>query len=484
MINLDIYKIFVKRVGLLGITNILVALNTILLIPILSKNFPASDYGIWIQVNTTFFLITSIASLGLPYTMIRFLSAEKEEKKIQEGFYSMLTLIFIFSALISITILIFTKEIADILFNGAISVVNIISPLILFGALNSFLIDFFITFGHIKKYSLLLIFQTYLFLLLAIYFAISGYSILMVVIGFLITQIILFLIMIFIVFLKIGFKIPKFNYINEYLNFSIPLIPNNLFTWVVESSDRYIIGLFLGTAFIAYYSPGYLLGMSILLFFTPLSIILTSILPQYYENGKINEVMIYINYSLKYFLLIAIPFVFILSLLSKPILMILTTPEIALNGYLITPFVAFSALLFGIYGIIKNLIILEKKTKVIGSIWTIAAIINFLNLIFVPYFGIIAAAAVTLLSYLTAFIISLKYSRKYFESNFDYSFILKSIIASILMSIIILIFNPQGLFSVLIIIGISITAYSSLIFIMKGIDKKEIEFFKSMLKIS
>ena len=102
------YKLFVKRIGLLGITNFLVVLNTIILIPILTKNLSTSDYGIWIQVITTNFLITSFVSLGLPYTMVRFLSAETDRKKIQDGFYSMASLILIFSFLISLVIFIFS----------------------------------------------------------------------------------------------------------------------------------------------------------------------------------------------------------------------------------------------------------------------------------------------------------------------------------------------------------------------------------------
>ena len=199
----------------------------------------------------------------------------------------------------------------------------------------------------------------------------------MVIFGFLITQIILFFVMISVIVYEIGFKVPRFINIKEYLHFAIPIIPNNLSTWIVESSDRFVIVVILGTAFVAFYAPGYTVGMVILLFFTPLSVLLSSILPKYYENGEMDEVMIFINYSLKYFLLCAIPSFFILSLLSKPILMIITTPEIALNGYLVTPFIALSALLFGVYGIIMNLIILEKKTKIIGGIWTFAALISF-----------------------------------------------------------------------------------------------------------
>jgi len=481
VINLNSYKLFVKRIGLLGITNLLVALNTIILIPILTKNFSASDYGIYVQVITTFFLITSVANLGLPYTMVRFLSAEKDKEKVKDGFYSMATLILIISFFISILIFIFSKGIAISLFNGNIGVVKLISIIIFFGTLNSLLIDFFVASGQMKRYSILLLFQTYFSLLIISYFTFSGQGILMVIFGFLITQIILFLVMISVVVYEIGFKIPRFINIMEYLHFAIPIIPNNLSTWIVESSDRYVIVLILGTTFVAFYAPGYTIGMVILLFFTPLSVLLSSILPKYYENGEMNEVMIFINYSLKYFLLVAIPSVFILSLLSKQILMIITTPEIALNGYLVTPFIALSALLFGAYGIVMNLVILEKKTKIIGSIWTIAALISLLNIIFVPIFGILAAAAVTLLSYFTAFIISMNYSRRSFKFHFDYSFILKSIFASILISILIVLANPKGFIDVSIIIVLSMAVYLFLILFLKGINRKEIDFLKSMM---
>ena len=343
--------------------------------------------------NYYFFLISSISSLGLPYTMVRFLSAETDLKKIQEGFYSMFTLILIFSFIISIVILIFSKGIALSLFNGNVGVVKVLSLLIIFGTLNGILIDFFVTIGQMKKYSILLILQTYISLFLVSYLAITGRGILLITIGYFIAQVILFIIMYIFVFFEIGFKIPNFGKIREYLDFSLPIIPNNLSTWIVESSDRYVITIFLGTTFLAYYSPGYTLGMVILLFFNPLSVILASILPKYYEKGEIKEIMLFINYSLKYFLLIAIPLFFILSLLSKQILMLITTPAIAMNGYIVTPFIALSSLLFGAYGIIVNLIILEKKTKIIGIIWIIAAFISLLNIILVPFFGVTCSSS-------------------------------------------------------------------------------------------
>ena len=394
----------------------------------------------------------------------------------------MFALILIFSFFILILIFIFSETIAVSLFNGNVAVVRLISLLVFVGALNALLIDFFIAFGQMKRYSMVVLFQTYVSLFLVSYFVISGYGILFAVLGFLITQIIYFGIMMTVIFHEIGIKIPKFNDVREYLNFAVPIIPNNLSTWIVESSDRYVIGLFLGTAFVAYYSPGYTLGMAILLFFTPLSVLLSSILPKYYENGEMEEVMLFIYYSLKYFLLVSIPSFFILSFLSKPILMVLTTSEIALNGYYITPFIALSSVLFGVLGIIMNLIILEKKTKIIGSIWAVAALISLLNLFLVPIFGILAAAAVTLSSYLVAFSIGMIYSKNFLIDYFDYKFVLKSITASLFASLIIVLFHPKGLLSLVILIFIFILVYSFLILIMKGIESKEIDFLKSMLK--
>ena len=482
MIKLDGYKLFVKRVGLLGITNILVVLTSLILTPILTKTLPITDYGLWVQVNTTYLLITGFNALGLPYTMVRFLSSEKDKIKIQETFYSLVTLILIVSSITSLTLFYFSKPISEILFNGNAGVVIIASLIIFFGSLNLFFIDYFRAFGRMKIYSSLLIIQAYLTLGLVSYFTVLRKGILVIVSALLITQLVIALITIPIIIRSIGFKVPKFSNIKQYLNFGLPTIPNSLAYWMVDSSDRYFIAFLLGAAFVGYYSPGYILGTMIFLFVTPLSLILAAVLPKYYDNGKFEDVDLIIRYSLKYFLLVAIPSVFALSILSKPILVLLTTPEIAANGYLITPFVALSALLIGIYGITTNYLLLKKKTKLLGLIWIIAAIVSFLNIIFIPHFGIIGAGAVTLISYTVAFILGLYYTLKDFKINFDYIFILKSLSAAILMSIFIILINPKGLLDVILVIAASTAIYFILIYILKGIKQDEIDFLKNMIQ--
>ena len=87
------------------------------------------------------------------------------------------------------------------------------------------------------------------------------------------------------------------------MSFGLPTIPANLSNWVVNSSDRYVIGIFLDTAAVGYYSPGYTLGNIITMFISPLAFMLPAILAKYYDENNMKEVKTILKYSLKYFLL-------------------------------------------------------------------------------------------------------------------------------------------------------------------------------------
>jgi len=190
-----------------------------------------------------------------------------------------------------------------------------------------------------------------------------------------------------------------------------------------------------------------------------------------------------VKYSLRYYLALSIPAVFLLSILSKPILNILTTAEIASNGFLITPLVALGALLFGLYTILSQIIILTKKTKIIGVVWIIAAIINVaLNLIAVPFIGIIGAALVTLVTYTVTLAFILVYSSRYMTLPFDLGFIVKSIFASAVAGAFVFLLNPQSLLGIVIVAILGVILYTIVLIISKGFEKKEINFFMGFLR--
>lgn len=476
------YKTFAQRVGLVGITNLILSLSSIIFLPILTKHLSIEEYGIWAQLMVTVGIVPLAILFGLPYTMTRFLPTLEKKEEIQEIFFSILFVVTVASTVASLLIYIFSNSIANNLFDSNVLIVKILCVIVFVECLNSFFFSYLRATQQIKKYSILLFTQTLLNIILVSFFVITGRGVFGAVLGFMLKEIIIFFITALITISEVGFKIPKFINLKRYLSFGLPTIPGNLSSWIVNSSDRYVIGILLGTAFVGFYSPGYALGNIIHMFFAPLAFILPPTLSECYDNGNFKEVHTILSYAMKYFILIAVPCVFGLSLLSKPLLIILTTPEIATEGYLITPFTALSSLFFGMYGIISNVCVLEKKTKIIGKIWLFSAILNLtLNFVFIPIIGILGAAVTTLIAFVFSFVVTWQYCSKLFMFDVKAEFIMKSILASFLMSLIIIEIEPKGLYSILLTIGICATFYAMIMFLLKGFEKRELDFIKSII---
>lgn len=475
------YKVFTQKIGLLGVVNILVSLSSIILLPILTKNLSASDFGIWNQVNVTIVLVQQVALLGFSYSMPIFLAAEKNRDEIREGVFSMLFMVIFSSLIISTLLYLFSGEIGALILGNNLMVAVILPMLLFISNIQFILFDYFRTFQQMKWYSIFTFLRSYIILIAVGILVLLGYGILGCMAGLLISYGGIFLMMLFLMVRDIGITIPKFVNIKEYLSVGLPMVPGGISYWVVGSLDRYIIGIFLGTALVGYYSAGYTLGIVIQLLFTPFLIVLLPVLSESYDDK--NKVRDMVEYSMKYFLAIAIPSVFGLSLLSKSILISLTTPEIAANGYLITVFVALGSLLFGVFFIVSQIIVLEKKTNIMGTIWVITAILyTVLNLSLVPYFGILGAALVTLVTYIFLLTFTTFYSFKYFSFSFNILFIAKSLVASILMSLVLVVWNPYGLLNIILACIISGLVYTAILLILKGLSKNEVVFFVGILK--
>jgi len=482
--NVQEYKQLAQRIGLIGITNFIISLNYLIYLPILTKNLPINEYGIWVQITVTIGLIPSIITLGLPYAMVRFLAAEKTIEEIQEDFYSIAVVASISGLGISILIFLFSGPLGSILFGNNTLIVQILSIIVFFECLNSLIINIFRTFQQIKKYCILIFAKTYIEVFIVSCFIIFQLGITGAVTGVLLTEIIIFCIMGSLVFSEIKIILPKFTNIKKYLTFGLPTIPGNLSGWIVSASDRYIIGILLGTSFVGYYNPGYILGNTISMLIAPVSFLLPAALSKHHDENNPLLVKTILNFSLKYFLIIAIPSLFGLSLLAMPILSILTNPDIASHSYAITPFVAMSAIIFGIYVIFMQIFVLFQKTTFIAKIWSIAAIINIVfNLLLVGYFGIMGAAIGTLISFIFVLSLVYYYSKKFIIINNQSGIIIKSIVSACAMSIMIILLNPNDLIGIIVTVSLSGFIYVISLIGLKGITKDEIYFFIGLVKI-
>ena len=477
------YTLTVRRIGLSAVISPLVYLSNIILLPILTRNLVIADYGAFALILVTLGLLPPLAALGLQSSLVRFGAAAKDKRDIRELFYSMGFIVLVVSLTLSGLFLLFVPQIAASLFQNNFTTALLLIPNILIACLTVYVLQYFVTFQQIKRYTYLNLFNAYLETALVAYFVLSGYGLEGAVIALLIEQLVVFSITMYLIVAEIGFVIPKFTHVREYLNFGLPLVPGSISSWIVNSSDRYLIAFFLGAAAVGYYSPGYTAGTTISVISAPLAMLLPAVLSRHYDENSIADVRTIMTYSLKYYIGIALPCVFAISVLSKPILLLLTTQQIATNGYLVTPFVAAGTALFGVYAVLVQIIALKKKTAIMGTIWILCAALNFgLNLVLIPYLGLIGAALTTFLAFLLAFVLTTIYSFRYFKFDVNGGFIVKSVCGSSIIAVFLLLWNPSGLLSIVLSIALAAAIYLTILLALRGFTIQETRLIYNIYK--
>ncbi len=477
------HSLFAKRVGLTAVSTLIVSLAPIILLAVLTKTTAAAGYGVWIQVTVTTDVLPFLTTLGLTVAMMRLLAGTQERNAIREGFYASLVIALLSSALVAFVFYLLAEPLAGLLFDGNTTVTTILPAIIFITSFNYMCLGYFRARQQIKRFAFFTALQACFTVLVVSTFVLFGYGISGAVLGLLLAQLLLSFLLTVRIISELGVVLPTFANARSYLSLGLPTVPGNLSYWIVNSSDRYIISIFLGAIAVGYYSPGYTVGYSIVLAVTPVSAILLPTLSAYFDNHRIDQVKTTLSYCLKYFLALAIPAAFIISLLSKQILTILSTPEIAAQGYVVTPYIAASALLFGSYALIGNVLVLEKRTHVLGTIWLLAAALNLvLTLFFVPRIGFVGAAIATLFAFACVFALVAYYARQYIRVGVSTQFALKSGAASLAMSLVIIAVKPEGLLPVVLVTALGACIYVVLLWVLKGISYEELVFFKSLLR--
>lgn len=477
------YKGFTRSSILVSSAHILERLKGLILLPFATKILGTYSYGIWVQVGVIVGLLTPVATLALHGSLLRFFAAEEDKRKIQEGFYSIIFLVLGVSLLLTLCLALLSEPVARAFFDGERLIVIFAAFVVPLDCLNTVLLVYFRTFRQMKKYSIFVILRTYAELGLLIYVLLAGYGILELVMAMVIARAGIGLAMLGFIVPEIGFTTPKFSRMREFLRFSLPFVPVNMCAWVTSASDRLLISFFMGALFVGYYTPGYGLGGITAMFIVPVTIVLPPYLYKVYEQGKMVQVKGYLSYCLKYYLMLAIPAAFGICVLSRTLLVSLSNPDIARQGYFVAFFIAASVMLNGISNLITLIIASVKKTRVVGISSVTAAAVNFgLNLIFIPWLGILGAAITTLIAQIVNLAIRAKMAFRHFTFPVDWVAILKIAAASVVMAVAIWFFNPAGVVEIVISVIGGVILYGVIIMLSGGLKKEEINLIKSLIK--
>jgi len=189
------------------------------------------------------------------------------------------------------------------------------------------------------------------------------------------------------------------NLLKKIMKFGLPFVPAGIFTMIMELADRYLLEWMIGTSAVGIYSAGYKLGMFGLLLVMGFNMAWT---PFFLKQGKHED-------SPKLFSRIATYFLGIYGLVA--IIFSLYIGEIVrfnLGSYSfigeafwssteIVPVIYLAYFFFGLYVLQLPAVYIPEKTKWVPAFRAVGAFVNVgLNLLVIPYYGVLGAAWATM----------------------------------------------------------------------------------------
>lgn len=231
-------------------------------------------------------------------------------------------------------------------------------------------------------------------------------------------------------------KLAKPRVSKEYwsyaLRISLPLIIHGLSLIILSQIDRIMLTNLRSSSETGVYSVCYSLSMITSAFTSAFSGIWIPWFTKKYGKNAFVE----INQKIKAYLLL-VSILMCDLMLCAPELLKLFTPEPYWKGATIIPALIFASFCIFMYSFCINFELLIKNTKRIASITLIAAVSNVvLNYLFIPTYGILAAAIATLFSYLLSFVLHYSHSRKQNAQLFPFRSFVLPIVILLLISLI------------------------------------------------
>lgn len=232
-------------------------------------------------------------------------------------------------------------------------------------------------------------------------------------------------IIIYIIVIAKGKILFKKEYLKFGLSIGIPLMPHILSGIILSQFNRIMINSYVGSSAAGIYSFTYNIGMILNILWESMN---SAWVPWFYEkmNSKsIDEIRDKSKYYILLFSIISVAAV----LVSPEIIRFLSPPEYWVGVNLVLPIVLSGFFVF-LYSLPVNVEFFYKKTKYISAGTVISAVVNIvLNIIFIPLFGYVAAAYITLITYILQFVFHWCISKYLLKADiFEFKYFLYSII--------------------------------------------------------
>ena len=459
----------------------------------LARKLTVAEFGLFYSVITVFMFISYFIDAGMSYSLSRKiteLNIKKKNSIINNLVMSVAGIQFIVTIVLGVLIILLNNFLSVHYFHANASYLLFLGVAwILFMPILTSYTGIFFGF---QKPTYAIFFETtksFLLLVFSFIFIFLGYNYLSPAIAYVATNVLLMLLF-YLLVKKVysGFSIFRFKFEKkstmQILSFGWVVGLSNFIWLIILQIDTLLITYYMGATSVGIYQIAITIAYLLLYITTAVTTILYPLINELHFRKKRTIIIEGMNLVYKYLLIFLIPSVIIIFSFPDILINLLFTSKY-LGAVMPLRILAIFTIFCSIT-LINNVLItsLGKPSRVV-KIMLMVAILNFvLNLITIPYFGLLGAACSTLFSFIFATIISSYELKKYIQVHFP----LKEWLLLTLMSLAIIleanylinIIKLSALVKLGVITSIIIVSYLLLLFLFRIVTLFEIKNFVNM----
>jgi O-antigen/teichoic acid export membrane protein len=412
-----------KDTAVYGISTILGRFLNFLLVPFYTHVFLPEEYGIVSNVYAVVALLNILFLYGLDSAFMKY-AANKEDAPEKEIFSTPFLSVLVSSFLFSILIIILQEPILSFLgVPGEFSfLIYFVSSILFIDALSAIPFIKLRLERKAKKFALFKFLNIAVNVLLNLVLVlILGFGVEAVFIGNLAASLFSF----FLLFPDIRkYFIPEFNteLYKKLLKFGLPYLPAGFASIIIQVIDRPILEHLTDLHTVGIYQANHKLGILMMLF---VNMFQFAWQPFFLQNAKEERAKEIFSRVLTYFTMTGSIILVMLSLFISDIVQLNIFGRTIIGpaywgGLFIVPVVLLGYLFNGIYFVFTAGIFIKEKTIYIPFITAAAAIVNIaLNLILIPYIGMMGSAIAALFSYIIMAVSLFFVTQHFYKINYE-----------------------------------------------------------------
>lgn len=423
-------KELLKNTGIIAIGKVSTRFMSFFLLPLYTAVLGADEYGVVDVFNTYVHLLLPIVTLMLGQGAFRYLvdcnNKKGKEEIVSTTVFTELVLLGISGVIFSFVVLIWSNPYKQYLFWSLItaSILDIVLQFARgFRKINLY------AMGSVISSGLQIIFNV---IFLTLFHMGPEGMFMATIIGNSISAIVVFLALKLYKYIRI--KEYEANSLKSMLQYSIPLIPNQLSLWLLNSSDRFIVNIFLNPSANGILAVSHKFPMAISALYNIFQISWHETSAVHYNDADKDEYFtetfhqVFRIFSALCILTISVlPFIYHWLIIG----------EEYERAYYTIPFYVLSVMFNVIVGFLGAVYVATKNTVEIAKTTIIVGVINVVvHIALIGFIDLYAAAVSTVISYLIVLIYRIIDTKKYVKIKYDKKLLLLALLVFLLQTII------------------------------------------------